>query len=103
MGTLLTLCSENCHIKTTKLVSEIFRTAVGHTLFVYSIIEGIREELNVRKLGKNYSGIYENIGAHHVRNGRETFSQMNVLKHFNRQKKHRSISYKTEKPKPMMK
>jgi hypothetical protein len=84
-------------------MSEMFRTAVGHTLYVCSIIEEIREELNISKVGKTYSGIYENIGAHYVRNGRETFSQVSVLKHFNRQKKHRSISYKTEKPTPMMK
>ena len=99
----LTLCSENCHIKTTSRVSELFRTAVGHTVYDRTINQEIREELNIHYLGKNYSGIQRNIGAHYVRNGRYTLSQVSVLMHFNRQKKHGSFRYKMEKPTPMMK
>ena len=35
----------------------MFRTAVGHTLYDRSVIQEIREELNIHNLGKNYSGI----------------------------------------------
>jgi len=48
----LTLCSENCQIKTTSRVSEMFRTAVGHTLYDRTINQEIREELNIHNLGK---------------------------------------------------
>jgi len=53
----LTLCSENCHIKTTNRLSETFRTAVGHTLYDRTINQEIREELILHNLEKNYSGI----------------------------------------------
>jgi hypothetical protein len=35
----------------------MFRRAVGHTQYDRSVIQDIREELNIHALGKYYSGI----------------------------------------------